>query len=50
MTRTVMSSEKRKNKAINREDFINSPLGGRNKSTAGHTTLVETTSQKRGGD
>jgi hypothetical protein len=28
MTRTTMSSEKRKNKTINKEDFINSPLWG----------------------
>jgi hypothetical protein len=32
-----MSSEKRKNKTINDEDFINSPLWGRNRGTVRHT-------------
>jgi hypothetical protein len=32
-----MSGKKRKNKTIKEEDFINSPCGGRNRGTAGHT-------------
>jgi hypothetical protein len=36
MTRTTTSSEERKNKTINEKDFINSPLWGRNRGTAGH--------------
>jgi hypothetical protein len=37
MTRTAMSSEKRKNKIINDEDFINSPLWGEKQRHGGHT-------------
>jgi hypothetical protein len=35
-----MSSEKRKNKTINKEDFIDSPRWGRNRDTVGHTPPV----------
>jgi hypothetical protein len=40
MTKTAMSSEERKNRTINRKDFINSPLWGEEQSTAGHTPLA----------
>jgi hypothetical protein len=50
MPRIAMSSEERKNKIINKEDYINGPLWGEKQRHGGAYPADVTTSQKRGGD